>query len=155
MTEDRTLWGSSKHTYQNDDKICSLSSSKCSPSKVHNGDKRFPAPGTDGKRRIRTGDVSNVDLPGPVALFNGTDNVLHHVDDKTLTIFNFTLGDHMLNPGWVVRQVYIKENDVYIRTYGEGSGFNIFNVNGNQDIVDAVWSGTNDYIRECISASNC
>jgi hypothetical protein len=153
MSGDRKLWGSSGHVYKNVDKICELES--CSPADVNNGVKRFPAPGADGKSRIRMGGVTDVDLPGPVALFNGSDNVLHHVDDESMTVFNFTLGDHMLNPGWVMRQTFVKDGAVYVRTYGVGEGFNFGDVNGNQTIVDFVWEGTNDNIRNCISESNC
>jgi hypothetical protein len=154
MDSDRKLWGSSEHIYENVDKICTLGES-CSPSGVHNGVKRFPAPGADGKSRIRMGGVTDVDLPGPVALFNGTDHVLHHVDDKSMTVYNFTLGDHVLNPGWVMRQTFVRDGAVFIRTYGAGSGFNIGNVNGNQQMVDFVWTGTNDNIRSCIASSSC
>ncbi len=98
------------------------------------------------------GGVTDVNLPGPIP---GSDNVLHHVDDKTMTVFNFTLGDHALNPGWVLRQTFVKDGFVYIRTYGVGNGFNIGNVNGKQWMVDYVWEGTNDNIRNCIASSSC
>lgn len=96
--------------------------------------------------------ITNVGIPGMVL---GTDYVLHHVNQSAYRVFNFTLGDHVLNPGWVARSVFQVANGVYVYTYGVGSGSNPLNVNGNQTVVNQVWGGTNNSIRRCVAAGEC
>ncbi|MFN9731349.1 MAG: hypothetical protein ACK59M_13025, partial [Pseudomonadota bacterium] len=152
MPADRTGAFPSSHEYSHLDRICELSSTGCSVDNVFNGVRRYPAPGADGSLRVETGMITNVRIPG---MLFGTDYVLHQVNHSAYRVFNFTLGDHVLNPGWVSRSVFEAAGGVYVHTYGQGTGSNPIGINSNRSIVNQVWGGTNDSIRRCIAASNC
>jgi hypothetical protein len=152
MPGDRTGLFPSGHVYGHLDLICDVGAAGCSVDSVFNGVRRFPAPGADGSARVETGMITNVSIPGMVL---GTDHVLHEVNPSARRVFNFTLGDHVLNPGWVSRTVFQVGTGVYVYTYGAGGGSNPFNVNGNQTVVNQVWGGTNNNIRRCVAAGSC
>jgi len=142
----------SSHEYSHLDLICNVSAKGCSVDAVFNGVRRFPAPGADGSIRVETGMITNVSIPGVVI---GTDHVLHEVNQSAHRVFNFTLGDHVLNPGWVARTVFQVRNGVYVHTYGIGSGSNPFGVNSRQPVVNQVWGSNNNNIRKCVAAGTC
>jgi RHS repeat-associated protein len=153
MPEDRKGPFPSNHSYTHLDLICYVSAAGCTVDAVFNGVRRFPAPGADGSVRVQTGMITNVAIPG--MLPGTTDHVLHQVNPSAYRVFNFTLGDHVLNPGWVARTVFQAANGVYVFTFGVGTGSNPFNVNGNQTVVNQVWGATNANIRACVAAGTC
>ncbi|MFE8647319.1 RHS repeat-associated core domain-containing protein, partial [Sphingomonas sp. NCPPB 2930] len=104
---------SSPHVYDHKTEICKTSAPTCNLEKVHGCVKRFPAPGAVGEEPVYDGAVSNVKLPGGIS---GQDHVLHGVDNVNHIVTNSTLGDHMLNPGWVKRSTKIDNDGISVFT---------------------------------------
>lgn len=82
---------------------------------------RFPTPTADGSRAVSTGDTSVAEVPtffGYVPI----GRVVHVVDYSNNAIFNITLRDHLLNPGYAYLNFYQTETQIRLRIYGEGTG---------------------------------
>jgi hypothetical protein len=74
-----------------------------------------PAPGVSYPGGVQTGQVSYVAPFG---------DVTHYVNPATGTVFNVTQSNHLLDPGYVMREVVQDPNNQFrIHTVGEGSGF--------------------------------
>jgi len=101
------------------DNSCSKSTAGCNIENVRQGLQRYPAPGASGE------PVSDEQMG--FALPVGY--VRHEVSADGGTVMNVTLPPnekgiprHLLNPGIVRRWVTQDKNNVYIHTYGEGTG---------------------------------
>jgi RHS repeat-associated protein len=101
------------------DNSCSKATAGCNIENVRQGLQRYPAPGASGE------PISDeqVGFALPVGY------VRHEVSADGGTVINVTLPPnengvprHLLNPGIVRRWVTQDKNNVYIHTYGEGTG---------------------------------
>jgi RHS repeat-associated protein len=95
-----------------------------------------PAPGVTLSKPVQTGDVNLVSL-GPLNL----GPIMTAVDPGGSTIWNLTLPDHRLYPGWVRRDVVVKGGATWVVTTGGGTGFNPLNL--NEILAPVVWGGEN------------
>jgi RHS repeat-associated protein len=149
MPADRKNPFSSSHVYNHSSEICKKTSKNCTKENVHACVKKYPAPGAVGDKEVYNGAVSNVKLPGGVS---GKDHVLHGVDDKSLRVTNMTLGDHMLNPGWVTRDTVETGDSIRVDSKGGGDGFNLLGLNSNDYLVKRVWGETDQEVKKCLEA---
>jgi RHS repeat-associated protein len=94
-----------------------------------------PAPGVTPRQPTQTGDVNNVGI-GPVNL----GPIVTVVSPTTNTIWNLTMPGHMLAPGWVQRDVVVKDGATWVTNTGGGDGpFSTVN-----DLLSPiVWGGQN------------
>lgn len=91
--------------------------------------KVYPAPKYDNFFPIKDGDISSL-IVGKVS---------HKVEDSKFTVINYTLKDHWMHPGAVVRKVIKTEGIIGIATYGEGTGImRDSNENQAKDLWTAV-----------------
>ena len=109
------------HFYDVEGAICNLST-VCSLEKVALENRKSPAPGTLSRTNpVRSGDKSLAHL-GYDSKFDDFGPVLHTVSEDGFVVRNITLPGHRLYPGYVERRVFIRDNNVFIRTIGEGTG---------------------------------
>ena len=110
------------HEYELDRPVCDLASGACTMANAMQQGARFTTPSADGSRSISTGDKSIAEvstLVGDVPI----GRVEHVVDYANNAIFNITLHDHLLSPGYVYLNFYQTDTQIRLRIYGEGNGW--------------------------------
>jgi RHS repeat-associated protein len=117
---------------------CSKSSSGCSFERIREAGRRYPAPGADGN------EVNDEQIGDALVGL-----VRHEVSADGGTVINVTLpgkkgdylGRHLLHPGIVRRWITQDKNNVYIHTYGEGTGsFGML----NREFSELLWGSVDN-----------
>jgi RHS repeat-associated protein len=101
------------HYYFVENRICNSFQPSCDISSIFHTLRSYPAPFSDPRNMVNSGDLDYVPILGPVQ---------HQVDEATFTVSNITLPGHLLHPGVVQRKVTMKNEGIYIQTIGVGSG---------------------------------
>ncbi|MEN9865029.1 MAG: hypothetical protein RL748_619, partial [Pseudomonadota bacterium] len=94
-----------------------------------------PAPSAMHKTPVSTGTISKVSLAG-----GELGKVMTAVSAETKTIWNLTLPGHALHPGWVRRDVVVRNGETWVLNTGGGTGWNPLNM--NVILAPLVWGGT-------------
>lgn len=102
------------HYYELHNNICSTKNPECTEDNVYQELKKFPAPGWDGSGTVKNGDVSEIGFAG----MGG--KVKHIVDDSNHRVVNVTLPGHIFEHGTVDRLVVKDDQNIKIKTVGEG-----------------------------------
>lgn len=102
------------HYYELHNNICSTKNPNCTQDNVYQELKKFPAPGWDGSRAVKNGDVSEIGFVG----MGG--KVKHIVDNGNHRVVNVTLPGHIFEHGTVDRLVVKDDDNIKIKTVGEG-----------------------------------
>ncbi|WP_394240986.1 PAAR domain-containing protein [Halopseudomonas laoshanensis] len=134
--------------YDFESEICQIDSF-CNLESVAVANRMHPAPGMlSNISEVVDGQVSNAQI-GYATEHDDFGPVVHSVSADGLIVRNTTLSDHNLFPGYVERQVFQRDNKVYIRTIGEGTGPM---GSANEMFSIPMWAGlVNAHIRYRIS----
>lgn len=136
----------SYHEYELDYDICSFDNSKCTMKNAMEAGTHFPTPQADGSAAISNGEKSIAEVPtflGAIPI----GRVVHFVDYQNNAIFNITLNDHLLAPGYVYINFYETSAGIRMRLYGEGTGIL---PRTNESRAPITWGGVAERIRERI-----
>lgn len=85
------------------------------------------------------------------------DRIVMKVDGLNLSVINYTLPDHSLHAGKVIRRLYVKDGWVTLNTTGIGNNKNVFGytVNKNTTAMKLLWTTIDkrfaDYINEVVN----
>jgi hypothetical protein len=128
------------HHYQHDYAVCGTGQSFCNEgfarNLFENGLRYHPAPGMTGEFQVNTGTVAVASVFG----MRGLGRVTFFVNQNALTIRNETLADHDFHPGWVRRSLVFENDQLILRTVGEGIG----PLRGiSEAFSNQVWGSTN------------